>query len=325
MMIDSCTKEFKEIYNKYKLQMNKRRKMKMNLQMVLEERNRQIIENLNEDDLIFEDAIVNKMDSVEGDRVIHQRGIKSLQTKKEKQPKKYHKDKLLEILGTEEGKLSTNKNLEEVKIDFTPHFSPLSKKMVNNSEVAPIKLPLITINSNIDKILLTYSTINSNQNNVPTSHKTNKNYRKINEIISSSDFVKKSVKKVILDSIPNAGDRNNKRSMNLSNHQLLPQSNRSNSNHKSNFTPLETEERLITDEYIKNINRFANNQSTINVLKVIDKQKKMKKFMEKIEGIEENLVKARDRSTSIFDTYDKKAGTLKNNYKKVVERNFLSV
>jgi hypothetical protein len=314
MILDNCTQEFKKIYNRYRKETNivkKTENLNTNIQKVLEERSKQMIDKQDEEDLLYEEAMNGMLKQVEGgasdDKAIHLR-IKLEKINKKK--KKFHKKNLLKMLENDNFEIDGinefsvedspgDKRLSTEPFDISPKIS--AKKLLN--------LPKLKVmDKRYEKIAKIKELINGFPKikkaiekvcNVNDSFKANSNY--INLIASNRGKDISTVNSLIFPTTDCSVHRSSRNHLSISNMNM---------------------NKLFDNELDKTLNQIVGSNDTEKVLKVIEKQNKLNDYMQKIQNFENKILKTRENTLSKLDNYEKRKFQLQNKFRRVLDKNF---
>jgi hypothetical protein len=311
MHFNHCTEEFQKIYRRYRRQLNESKKTNFNVEKLLEERSKQLINKLDEEALLLEDAIKN-IGAFEGKR----NRIKLENFAKAKRAKKIEYEDIITILDSVKVK----------KIDSTFKIPEIQEKeiiidsIINSPAIPPIKKISLPKIKSIKNLILT--------NIPPSSERSNENANKIDKIIQSNPIVMKNISKLFKQNInkkkDNSGEINNSSShcFTHSNSHLKIQNTLSLNegySYDNYITEMNSE---IKKEYNIRLKLIADRQETKHILKVIDKHTKLKDYVNRIETYENKIKNAKLKCVRVFDLHDKKTLQLKSKYKRIYDKKF---
>lgn len=305
MILGRCTEEFQKIYNRYRKYLKESRKQAFNVEKLLQERNKQLINKQDEEDVLYEEALdgLGRFDGGFDDKAIHNR-VKFEKNLFEGKKKKLLKKSLINKLennlhfdGFQNEKSSLTMNSET---DISYSISPL---------ISPNKIALPPINFQLD-----LKNVNSH------SLKNYKNVDRINKIIVNNPLLKKNVSKAFLEKV----NPLNKNLPTNSSHAHSDTSFLNIQDALSSFdqSRLSNNENKVYEEYFKKIQLIAGNNETERLLHVIDKQTKLKSFIDRIDHFEDKVTNAKEKSIKVLDHYDRRKSQLKSKYKRLFEKNF---
>lgn len=357
MILDRCTDEFKRIYNRYRRQLKEVHKVRetLDVQKILEERNKQLIDNVDEEELLHEEALEGLL-KLEGggsdDKAIHHRIKMQNNLHQGSKRKKFQKKSLLHILDDKEIDLNHFERKDTIFNTFST-----SKTFISNTNNSPtmspnispkLTLPLIgVVGGGVFQLNEMNNSNNFNNSNNLQETPTHDKLQKIQNIIETNPKIKKKLAKSYNDKImfelrQQPGALSSMRSVNKSkthkrNKDILldyhkeGKSANCNSNNISNYilqTNTSTKESInpqfndltsrVHDEYMKVLRQVASKDETGHLLKVIDKQNRLKDYMVNIENIESKVLKAKERSTSIVERYEKRRNYFKIKLKRML-------
>jgi hypothetical protein len=306
MLLERCTEEFQKIYNRYNRYIRESKKTTFNIEKLLEERSRQMINRQDEEDLLYEEALTG-MGSFEAgfdDKSIHNRvKFQRLEGRKKKMLKK----SLINVI-------------DSVQISGFPSDRNISTPMsqsVNNYSLSPnIFTPHKDFLPPINGIFaIDLKRFNSSKNY--------ENLAKINKIVENNPIIKKNISKAFLEKVllpKQKTFQTQSTYMNTDNSVALNQDSGSSFDNSQSIPYIETK---IQEEYYKRIQQMAGKKETDQLLKVIDKHHKLKSYMDKIEHLEQKINLSRNKSLKVMDHYENKRTQLQSKYKRVYEKNFV--
>jgi hypothetical protein len=304
MILGRCTEEFQKIYNRYRKYLRDSKKQAFNVEKLLEERSKQMINKQDEEDILYEEALggLGGYEAGFDDKAIHNR-VKFERHLFEGRKKKLLKKSLINKLENDlhfDG-FQNEKNTSTIKSECDISYS------ISPGIIASNKSYLPPINFQLDLKKL----------NAPKNYE---NVTRINKIVENNPTLKKNISKAYIEKILplNKNLPTNSSYVHSDSSFMLIQDSGSSFDHSR----LSNVESKVYEEYYKRIQQIAGKKETERLLHVIDKHTKLKSYMDRIDQYEDKVTNAKDKSIKVLDHYEKKKSQLQSKYKRVFEKNF---
>jgi hypothetical protein len=296
MFLDNSTNEFKDIIGRYSRDIHKPKKQVINVQRILDERNKMLMD-ANDEDQIFEDELKNIMKMNVGcdDKAIRSR-MKRKNFDSDSKNKRFHKKLLVNALD---------------KDDYYSYVFDFNHTKTNKNETNKYLSPIQS----------------SRKQFLPALDNSKSKIKILKEIINDNPKTKKNLMKafnhkILIESNNSPSKQNGVLECTYSQFSKLNLLTRQ--SHSSNDLPLIT----INDnnpKLNKLLNEIAKKDETRKILKVIKKQNRVKDYVGSIEKLENRMRMTKIKSTEALERSKIKTGYLKDKFKRIYDKNFLII